>query len=163
MNPVAPPDVTAAADRVLRAMRALDAHRHDAAPTLEREYRRALEEYFLATQRELRATTDDDDALEADDDDAQAARVSDLRSARSAIAAHYAAARQALRLARAYRRDPASSGRRERECLDAVRRHRDAIHAARMHLRAPAEQLVLPGLAKTRPSVAIPLRATKTG
>jgi hypothetical protein len=39
----------------------------------------------------------------------------------------YAAARRAIRLARAYRREPGSSGRRERECLAEVARLRKAI------------------------------------
>jgi hypothetical protein len=146
-------EVDEAADRVMRAMRALDAHRYVEAPTLEREYRRALEGYFATTQRALAREADaaaEDDALDTED----------LRRTRSAVAARYAAARQALRLARVYQREPSTSGRRERECFEAVQRHRDAIRALRLRLR-PVEQLALPGLAKTRPEAAAAQRMVK--
>ena len=150
-------EIEDAAERVMRAMRALDAHRHAPAATLEREYRKALEAYFVASQR---AVADGDER--EDERDEGIARADEVRRVRSAIDAHYIAARQALRLARAYRREAGTTGRRERECFEAVQRHRDAIRAQRMKLRPEAEQLSLPGLAKTRPS-APPMRIGKTG
>ena len=145
-------EVDDAANGVLRAMRALDAHRHDGAPTLEREYRRALEAYFVAAERAagrdpLREETEPEEALAAEDE-----RGEDLKRELAAIAGHYLAARRALRLARAYKREPQSSGRREQECIAAAQRHREAVRALRMQLRPAAEQLALPGLAKTRPA-----------
>jgi hypothetical protein len=150
-------EVEDAAERVMRAMRALDAHRHQEAPTLEREYRRALEAYFQATQATMATMARDADADDEDDEVA----VEDLRRARASVDAHYAAARQALRLARIYRREPATTGRRERECFEAVQRHRDAIRALRLRLRPQAEQLALPGLVKARPTPAAERRAAK--
>lgn len=51
------------------------------------------------------------------------------------IRAYFAAARQALRLVRAYRGEPGSSGRREREALSEVRRYRDAVRELRERAR----------------------------
>jgi hypothetical protein len=50
---------------------------------------------------------------------------------RASIEAAYTAARRALGLARAYRREPGSTGRRERECFEEVQRIRRAIVALR--------------------------------
>jgi hypothetical protein len=47
-------------------------------------------------------------------------RVSEHEERRHAIDRAYAAARRAIALARVYRREPASTGRRERECLAEV-------------------------------------------
>ncbi len=150
-----------AAEKVFRAMRSLDAHRHDGAPSLEREYRRALESYFVMAERALGRDASRDD--EVDDDLPEIdARADELKSDATSIFGHYAAARRALRLARAYRGEPGTSGRRERECVQAALRHREAIRAIRLHMRPPAEQLQLPGLAKTRPA-AQPARISKTG
>jgi hypothetical protein len=138
-----------AAEEVLRKMRALDAHRHDGAPTLEREYLRALEVYFVAAEQALgrdagREGIESEHEAELDDE------TPGLRGSLATIRGHYAAARQALRLARAYRSEPRSTGRRERECIEAALRHREAIRAVRLRMRPPAQQLLLPGLAKTR-------------
>lgn len=148
-------EVENAAAMVVRAMRALDAHRHETAPTLEREYRVALETYFLAAERAAgRDQTEVEAAEEArDKDPLEESRAWDLRSDRESIAGHYAAARRALHLARAYGNEPGSSGRRERECVATALRHREAIRAIRLRMRPVAEQLLLPGLAKTRPAV----------
>jgi hypothetical protein len=151
-------EVETAAEMVGRAMRALDAHRHETAPTLEREYTRALEAYFVVAERaagrvveQAGGTADDAEAvLEAIEDP----RASDLRADRASIEGHYAAARRALRLARAYRAEPGTSGRRERECVAAALRHREAIRTLRLRMQPVAEQLPLPGLAKTRPGIA---------
>ena len=147
-------EVDDAANGVLRAMRALDAHRHDGAPTLQREYQRALETYFVAAERAAgRDPLREEIELDGEETDAaEETRAEDLRHELTAIAGHYAAARRALRLARAYRMEPQSSGRRERECLAVARRHREAVRALRLQLRPAAEQLPLPGLAKTRPA-----------
>jgi hypothetical protein len=152
-------EVDEAAEQVVRAMRALDAHRHGSAPTLEREYRRALEAYFVATQRTLGKSDVDDtdiDALSGTD------RAGELEQLRASIHAHYAAARQALRLARAYRREPRTTGRRERECIESIQRHRASIRTLRLRVRPAAEQLLLPGLAKTRPTPVEGLRTVHT-
>jgi hypothetical protein len=87
--------------------------------------------------------------------DAGARRVSETeaRSARAqgsvqrtlSIDACYAAARQAIRLARAFRCEPGSSGRRERECVDQVTRLRRAILELRIEERLGIEG---PGLRK---------------
>jgi hypothetical protein len=150
-------EVENAAEMVARAMRALDVHRHETAPTLEREYRRALEAYFVIAERaagrevERGPGADDEvEIVEAGED----ARASDLRADRASIAGHYAAARRALRLARAYRMEPGTSGRRERESVAAALRHREAVRALRLRMQPAAEQLALPGLAKTRPAAA---------
>jgi hypothetical protein len=141
-----------AADDVLRAMRALDAHRQDGAPTLERAYRRALEAYFVAAERAMGrdAARESDELTDEEADDAYETGDSGLREGLASVRRHYAAARHALRLARAYRSEPGTSGRRERECIEAALRHREAIRATRLRLRPPAQQLLLPGLAKTR-------------
>jgi hypothetical protein len=150
-------EVENAARVVVRAMRALDAHRHETAPTLEREYRHALEAYFVVAERAAgREPTADPEAALADGEDAAAAeeaRADELRSDRESIAGHYSAARRALRLARAYRMEPGTSGRRERECIAAALRHREAIRSLRLRMKPAAEQLALPGLVKTRPGV----------
>jgi hypothetical protein len=139
-----------AADDVLRAMRALDAHRQDGAPTLERAYRRALEAYFVAAERAMgRDAARESNELDDDEDD-EDLEESGLREGLASVRRHYAAARHALRLARAYRSEPGTSGRRERECIEAALRHRETIRATRLRLRPPAQQLLLPGLAKTR-------------
>ena len=159
-------EVENAAETVLSAMRALDAHRHETAPTLEREYRAALEAYFIVSERAVgRERADGEPAMAAPRygaDDAEEeipeleaeSRASDLRSDISSIEGHYAAARRALLLARTYEREPGSSGRRERECVATALRHREAIHAIRLRMQPPAEQLSLPGLAKTWPGTA---------
>jgi hypothetical protein len=151
-------EVQDAAERVLQAMRALDAYRHDGAPTLEREYRRALEAYFVAAEealgRDRRAIPDE--ALEDAPPPEETSRAEELRRERAAVEGHFAAARRALRLAREYRREPGSSGRRERECIAAAQRHRAAIHALHLKMRPPPEQLALPGLVKTRPDESLP-------
>jgi hypothetical protein len=138
-----------AADDVLRTMRALDAHRQDGAPTLERAYRRALEAYFAAAERAMGrdAARESDEPANEDESDVED---SGLHEGLASVRRHYAAARHALRLARAYRSEPGTSGRRERECIEAALRHREAIRATRLRLRPPAQQLLLPGLAKTR-------------
>ena len=150
-------EIESAADKVIRAMRALDAHRHETAPTLEREYRKALEAYFLAGERAAGRNEEEEEPAELEDE----ARAADLRTDLAAIAGHYAAARRALRLARAYGVEPGSSGRRERECVTAALRHREAIRTLRLRMRPAAEQLALPGLVKTRPSV-VPERTVRS-
>jgi hypothetical protein len=159
-------DLDIAAERVLAAQKALDARRHASALTLEREYQRALEAYFEVSQRaEGRlsdatgepmwsaplpiAEEDEDDELTAEEE----ARVEQVQRLATAIAGHYAAARHAIRLARAYEREPGTSGRRERECIQAVKRHRDAVRWLRIQSRRSGEQLALPGLVKARPAL----------
>src|ERR1700721_2599568 len=44
-------EVEKAAETVARAMHALAAHRHETGPTLERQYRAALEAYFVVAER----------------------------------------------------------------------------------------------------------------
>jgi hypothetical protein len=141
-----------AAAKVQTVMRALDAHRQDGAPSLEREYRRALEAYYVLSERALGRESAEESALGEDATDFEA-RAGELRTAYASILGHYAAARRALRLARVYREEPGTSGRRERECVRVALRHREAIRVIRMRARPQAEQLLLPGLAKTRPAV----------
>ncbi len=141
-------EVENAAERVTRAMRALDAHRQETAPTLEREYRRALEAYFVVAEKAAGRARQEEEEAEALEEEAHADAV---RNDRESVAGHYAAARRALRLARVYQMEPASSGRRERECVETALRHRESIRALRLRMRPAAEQLALPGLAKTRP------------
>ena len=77
------------------------------------------------------------------------------------IEASYGAAREAIGLARAYRREPGSTGRRERECLEEVVRLRSAIAALRVAARV-AQAAEIPGLRKAdvpAPSPALPKRA----
>jgi hypothetical protein len=159
-------EVDAAAARVRTAMRALEAYRHDGAPTLEVEYRRALEAYFLASERAAGHDTLDD-AEDAEIAESEGAldrdRLDDVERDRTAISGHYAAAKRALRLARAYHAEPQSTGRRERECVAVAQRHREEIRALRLRIRPEAEQLALPGLAKTRPAEAAPARISRTG
>jgi hypothetical protein len=142
-------EIESAAEKVIRTMRALDAHRQETAPTLEREYRKALEAYFVVAERAAGRDEGDDEPEELEDE----ARAADLRGDLASIAGHYAAARRALRLARAYALEPGSSGRRERESVFAALRHREAIRALRLRMRPAPEQLALPGLVKTRPGV----------
>jgi hypothetical protein len=160
-------EVEKAAATVMRAMHALEAHRHEAAPTLEREYLAALEAYFVVAERVAGRERGDGEPSEVRGDELAAleeeARVEELRSDRSSIAGHYAAARRALRLARRYQEEPGTSGRRERECVAVAMRQRIAIRALRRHLAPPVEQLVLPGLAKTRPVPGEEKRAARTG
>ena len=162
--------VELAAERVLQTLNALDARRHTSAPTLERAYVRALESYFEVTERALGRAPGRDEAphgaqaagvvpyavaLDEEDDalsDVDREKIEEAHHAHAAIEAHYAAARHAVRLARDYRHDPASSGRRERECVEAVQRHRASIRWLRLQLRRAGEQLALPGLVKTRPA-----------
>jgi hypothetical protein len=156
-------EVEKAAETVTRAMHALDAHRHETAPTLEREYRAALEAYFVVAERAAGRERADGEpeiaspsfaAEGAEDDIAELeaeSRAWELRSDVASIEGHYAAARRALRLARAYGRELGSSGRRERECVATAQRHRDAIRALRLRMQPAAEQLSLPGLVKTWP------------
>ena len=155
-------EVEKAAQRVKRAMSALDTHRHEGAPTLEREYQRALEAYFVVAEaaagRDQEAEDDGSELAEL----AEQARADGVRQRLVSVAGHYAAARRALRLARTYRTEAGSSGRRERECIEAALRHREAIRALRLAMRPAAEQLALPGLAKTRPEAA-PVRIAQTG
>ncbi len=154
--------VEQAAERVLTALRALDAHRHSSAPTLEREYQRALESYFEAAERAMGRNPQRDEqsaTIEAIDDDELDPRIEESQRSHAAIAAHYAAARHAVRLVRRYRAEPGTSGRRERESLEAVSRHRDAIRRLRLQTRKTGEQLALPGLVKTRPAAATPKTA----
>ncbi len=125
------------------------------------------EAYFVVAERaQGRRESDERDEPDGLPDGAQApeeeARAAGLRNDRASIAGHYAAARRALRLARAYRMEPGSSGRRERECIAAVLRHREAVRALRLRMQPAAEQLVLPGLAKTRPALEVQVRAIRT-
>ena len=161
--------VEQAAERVLAAQRALDAHRHSSAQTAERDYQRALEAYFEASERALGRSPEREEAdaeLESgrlsDDDDDLDPRAEERFHATAAIAAHYAAAKRAVRLVRSYRRELGTSGRREREALEAVSRHRDAIRRLRLQMRRSGEQLALPGLVKTRPAIAAPIRIANT-
>jgi hypothetical protein len=64
-----------------------------------------------------------------------------------AIEHAYAAARRAIALARRYRREPLSTGRRERECLARVEQLRSAIHELRAADRIP-DGTATPGLHK---------------
>jgi len=152
-------EVEDASRRVQEAMRALDAHRHEGAPTLEREYRRALEAYFEVAERALGRVAPPFVAG-GEDEPLEYVEATGSLAPRERIAGHYLAARRALRLARVYGAEPGTTGRRERECVQAAQRHRSAIHALRLSLR-PVEQLPLPGLAKTRPGDA--QRLSRTG
>ena len=160
--------VEQAAERVLAAQRALDAHRHSSAQTAERDYQRALEAYFEASERALGRSPEREEAtsaLEAQiamEDDELDPHAEERFHAIAAIAAHYAAAKRAVRLVRSYRRELGTSGRREREALEAVSRHRDAIRRLRLQMRRSGEQLALPGLVKTRPAIAAPIRIANT-
>jgi hypothetical protein len=80
-------------------------------------------------------------------------RTLELRAAarierRRAIEAYFAAARQTLKLVRIYRDEPGTTGRREREALDEVRRFRAAIGDLRAADRR-ARDAPLPGVKKT--------------
>lgn len=83
----------------------------------------------------------------------------DRRRARESIAGYYEACRRAIVLARVYRDEPGTSGRRERECLDAVERYRGEIRRLRAELRGAREQRVGPGLQKARRPAAPDLNA----
>ena len=71
--------------------------------------------------------SEDDEAEQDERSDSESARTLEERRRLESIDASYAAARKAVGLARAYRREPGSSGRRERECIEEVRRLRTAI------------------------------------
>jgi len=73
------------------------------------------------------------------------ARLAESQRRTLSIDAFYAAARRAIRLARAYRCEPGTSGRRERECVDEVARLRRAILLLRTEERLALEG---PGLRK---------------
>src|SRR4051812_15356291 len=97
-----------AAERVLQALRALNTHRHSSAPTLERDYQRALETYFDAAERAVGRNPDRDElaettAIETPIEDDLDPRVEEGRHVYAAISAHYAAAKHAIRLVRVYR------------------------------------------------------------
>jgi len=62
------------------------------------------------------------------------------------IGACYVAAKRALGLVRAYRREPGSTGRRERECLEEVGRLRSTIAALRV--ASPAKGAEGPSIRK---------------
>ncbi len=73
------------------------------------------------------------------------------RRVRESIAGYYEASRRALALVRAYRAESGTSGRRERECLDAITRYRGEIRTRRLDLvgaRAGG-----PGLQKARRTI----------
>jgi len=154
-------EVQDAAERVLEAMRALDAHRHEGAPTLERAYRRALEAYFMAAEHALgRDPVPDDEeddgasalrAARSTSEEADAARAEDFHGQRAAIEGHFAAARRALRLAREYRQELGTSGRRERECIEAAHAAPRRGPRASPEDAPPARAAGSPGLAKTKP------------
>jgi hypothetical protein len=154
-----------AADRVLSALRARDAYRHSSAPTLEREYQRALEAYFDVAEAARGRSSSREEVVAAPvvEPEASDPRADEVEHLFAAVAAYYVAARQALRLARAYREELGTSGRRERECLEAVGRHRDAIRRTRLALRRNGEQLALPGLVKTRPAAQEAVRVAGAG
>jgi hypothetical protein len=75
------------------------------------------------------------------------ARVSDQEERRDAIGRAYAAARRAIALARTYRRESASTGRREQECLAEVALLRRMILGLRVADRL-SPRLGIPGLSK---------------
>jgi hypothetical protein len=83
--------------------------------------------------------SEDDGA--APDSGGTLARVSEREERRDAIERAYAAARRAIALARTYRRDPGSTGRREQECLAQVALLRRTILGLRV-----AEDRLFPGL-----------------
>jgi hypothetical protein len=85
------------------------------------------------------------EAPPAPETDARRARAEDSLQRRLSIDACYAAARRAIRLARAFLCEPGSSGRRERECVDQVVRLRRAIFELRSEERLGVEG---PGLRK---------------
>jgi hypothetical protein len=66
---------------------------------------------------------------------------------RRAVHAYYAAARQTLKLVRLYRDEPGTSGRREREALDEVKKLRAAITALR-DLDRRQNETSMPGIRK---------------
>jgi hypothetical protein len=71
------------------------------------------------------------------------------RRARESIAGYYEASRRAIALVRIYREEKGSSGRRERECFDAVARYRDQIRKLRLEMRGVRARG--PGLSKAKP------------
>lgn len=82
-------------------------------------------------------------------------RARETRDARASIAAYFEASRRALRLVRAYRAESGGGGRRERECLEAVRRHRAAIARMRRQIRGTFGKIPGPGLQKARTSIPV--------
>ena len=89
--------------------------------------------------------SEDDGA--APDSGGTLARVSEWEERRDAIERAYAAARRAIALARTYRRDPGSTGRREQECLAQVALLRRTILGLRVADRL-SPGLGIPGLYK---------------
>ena len=90
------------------------------------------------------------------------ARASEQEDVRQSIGHSYAAARRAIELVRAYRSEPRSTGRRERECLAEVALLRRTIRGLRAADRL-SRGAGMPGLRKvlrsdsnstTRPSLA---------
>jgi hypothetical protein len=74
-------------------------------------------------------------SLEARESGALDEEIAREAKSRGTIRAYYAAARHAVALARVYRSEPGTTGRREREVVEQVRRYREAIGAARRALR----------------------------
>jgi hypothetical protein len=89
--------------------------------------------------------SEDDGA--APDSGGTLARVSEREAGREAIERAYAAARRTIALARMYRREPASTGRREQECLAEVALLRKTILGLRAADRL-SPGLGNPGLSK---------------
>ena len=79
--------------------------------------------------------------------DSDSSRALDQKRRLESVEACYGAARRALRLARVYRLEPGSTGRREAECIDEVRHLRAAIAQRRIEARA-AHAVATPGLHK---------------
>lgn len=75
------------------------------------------------------------------------------------IEGYYLAARQALRLARLYAREPDTTGRRERACIERVLAYRVAIR----DLRAGLGRATGPGLHKATSERSADEAATATG
>jgi hypothetical protein len=73
---------------------------------------------------------------------------SDRRHTRESIAGYYEACRRAIALARTYRAEPQSSGRRERECVETIARYRGEIRKLRLEMRGVPR--VGPGLSSAR-------------
>jgi len=82
--------------------------------------------------------------------DSDSSRALDQRRRLESVEACYAAARKAISLARAYRLEQGSTGRREAECIDEVRRLRATIVERRFEARA-AYGVENPGLRKADP------------
>ncbi len=94
-------------------------------------------------------------------------KIAERARAVRAIGAYYAAAQHALRMARAYSREPGTSGRREREVVREVLRYRGAIRDLRDAWPRNAGGDTLegagPGLRKAPPPPAEPKSRTRTG